>query len=369
MAVKVEATREENKMAAITLKKLRKSYGELQVIHDIDIDIASGEFLVLVGPSGCGKSTLLRMIAGLEDISGGDLDIAGSKVNTLSPAERNIAMVFQDYALYPHMTVEDNMSFGLKMRGTAEAEIGRRVENAANVLKIKDFLKRRPAQLSGGQRQRVAMGRAIVREPAAFLFDEPLSNLDAALRVEMRLEIAKLHNRMKATTVYVTHDQIEAMTLADRIAVMNAGVVEQIGKPLDLYRKPASLFVARFIGSPTMNTIEASFSGDNTLTVLGRSIDATELTCDRSTKGDVIFGIRPEDLTSCSPEQAWFSGDIAVAERLGSQTYAYVEIGDTRMLTVELPRAVEISVGQKIHMRGDLGSVHIFDGSTGRRLN
>ncbi|ULJ75990.1 ABC transporter ATP-binding protein [Rhizobium gallicum] len=356
-------------MAAITLNKIRKSYGELQVIHDIDIDIASGEFLVLVGPSGCGKSTLLRMIAGLEDISGGELAIGGTKVNTLSPAERNIAMVFQDYALYPHMSVEDNMSFGLKMRGATPDEIDRRVENAANILKITDFLKRRPAQLSGGQRQRVAMGRAIVREPAAFLFDEPLSNLDAALRVEMRLEIAKLHNRMKATTVYVTHDQVEAMTLADRIVVMNAGVVEQIGKPLDLYRKPASLFVARFIGSPTMNTIAAPWTDDNRLSVLGRSIDVAAVAGERSVASSVTFGIRPEDLVGCSPEDAWFSGEVAVAERLGSQTYAYVEIGDARMLAVELPRDTGITVGEKIHLRGNPASIHLFNTSTGRRVN
>ena len=368
MAVKVKIDLGGDQMAAITLKKIRKSYGELQVIHDIDIDIASGEFLVLVGPSGCGKSTLLRMIAGLEDISGGELAIAGSKVNTLSPSERNIAMVFQDYALYPHMTVEDNMSFGLKMRGTAQDEIGRRVENAANVLKITDFLKRRPAQLSGGQRQRVAMGRAIVREPAAFLFDEPLSNLDASLRVEMRLEIAKLHNRMKATTVYVTHDQVEAMTLADRIAVMNAGVVEQIGKPLDLYRQPASLFVARFIGSPTMNTIDAAFGDGNTITVLGRQIEVAEYAGERRA-ASIVFGIRPEDLTSCSSEEAWFSGEVVVAERLGSQTYAYVEIGDTRMLTVELPRDADITVGEKLHVTGHSRTIHLFDKATGRRLN
>ena len=355
-------------MAAITLKKIRKSYGELQVIHDIDIDIAGGEFLVLVGPSGCGKSTLLRMIAGLEDISGGELAIAGSKVNTLSPSERNIAMVFQDYALYPHMTVEENMSFGLKMRDTAQDEIGRRVENAANVLKITDFLKRRPAQLSGGQRQRVAMGRAIVREPAAFLFDEPLSNLDASLRVEMRLEIAKLHNRMKATTVYVTHDQVEAMTLADRIAVMNAGVVEQIGKPLDLYRRPESLFVARFIGSPTMNTIDAAFGDGDSIAVLGRHIEVAEYAGERRA-GSIVLGIRPEDLTNCSPGEAWFSGEVVVAERLGSQTYAYVEIGDTRMLTVELPRDADITVGEKLHVTGHSRTIHLFDKATGRRLN
>lgn len=356
-------------MATIALNKICKSYGELQVIHDIDLDIASGEFLVLVGPSGCGKSTLLRMIAGLEDISGGDLHIGGSRVNTLTPAERNIAMVFQDYALYPHMTVADNMSFGLKMRGMEEGEISRRVENAANVLKITDFLQRRPAQLSGGQRQRVAMGRAIVREPAAFLFDEPLSNLDASLRVEMRLEIAKLHNQMKATTVYVTHDQVEAMTLADRIAVMNAGVVEQIGTPLDLYRKPGSLFVARFIGSPTMNTIEASFVDNNTIRVLGRPVSGVEKNSDYTTANAVTLGIRPEDLTICSPEDAWFSGEIAVAERLGSQTYVYVEIGDTRMLTAELPRGDDVTVGEKIHLRGNPGAIHLFDKSTGRRLN
>ncbi|NKK69546.1 ABC transporter ATP-binding protein [Rhizobium leguminosarum] len=356
-------------MAGITLNKIRKSYGELRVIHDIDIDIASGEFLVLVGPSGCGKSTLLRMIAGLEDITGGELAIGGTTVNTLSPAERNIAMVFQDYALYPHMTVEENMSFGLKMRGATPDVIGRRVENAANVLKIKDFLKRRPAQLSGGQRQRVAMGRAIVREPAAFLFDEPLSNLDAALRVEMRLEIAKLHNRMKATTVYVTHDQVEAMTLADRIVVMNAGAVEQIGKPLELYRKPASLFVARFIGSPTMNTITASWTDENRLDLLGRSIDMTAAAGKSGLAGPVTFGIRPEDLVSCAPEDAWFSGEVAVAERLGSQTYAYVEIGDDRVLTVELARDTDIAIGEKIHLRSNPGSIHLFDNSTGRRVN
>ena len=225
MSVKSEISIWEEHVAGIELKRIQKSYGSLKVIHDIDVDIRSGEFLVLVGPSGCGKSTLLRMIAGLEEISGGDLIIDGARVNELAPAERNIAMVFQDYALYPHMTVRENMSFGLKMRGEKDDQISGRVGQAADVLKIADYLERRPGQLSGGQRQRVAMGRAIVREPAAFLFDEPLSNLDAALRVEMRLEIAKLHNRMKATTVYVTHDQVEAMTLADRIVVMNGGVV------------------------------------------------------------------------------------------------------------------------------------------------
>ncbi|MCM2474352.1 sn-glycerol-3-phosphate ABC transporter ATP-binding protein UgpC [Rhizobium sp. CG5] len=355
-------------VSAISLKRIRKSYGALQVIHDVDIDIASGEFLVLVGPSGCGKSTLLRMIAGLEEISGGVLEIGDKVVNALPPSERDIAMVFQDYALYPHMTVRDNMAFGLKMRGESEETITKRVDRASDILKIGPFLDRRPAQLSGGQRQRVAMGRAIVREPAAFLFDEPLSNLDAALRIEMRLEIAKLHNRMKATTVYVTHDQVEAMTLADRIVVMNAGVVEQIGKPLDLYHRPASLFVARFIGSPTMNTIDASLS-DGTLTILGRSVALPESAAPGTGAKAVTLGLRPEDIVRCSAHEAWFSGEVAVAERLGSQTYCYVEIGHTRMLTVELPRDAEIRVGEQMHLRGVPDAIHLFDPKTGMRLN
>jgi multiple sugar transport system ATP-binding protein len=360
----------EDLVAGIALKKIRKSYGALQVIHDINIEIQSGEFLVLVGPSGCGKSTLLRMIAGLEEISGGELDIEGRTVNLLPPAERNIAMVFQDYALYPHMSVRENMSFGLKMRGGDDREIESRVGQAADVLKIRDYLDRRPAQLSGGQRQRVAMGRAIVREPAAFLFDEPLSNLDAALRVEMRLEIAKLHNRMKATTVYVTHDQVEAMTLADRIVVMNGGVVEQIGKPLDLYHNPSSLFVARFIGSPTMNTLPAEIASDGeSLKLLGKTA-AGSIPGARTLAGEeVTLGIRPEELTPCSPEQAWFSGELMVAERLGSQTYGYVEVGHSKMLTVEFPRDRDIAVGEMIHVKGNPERAHLFDAETGKRLN
>ncbi|GAB4065327.1 sn-glycerol-3-phosphate ABC transporter ATP-binding protein UgpC [Ancylobacter sonchi] len=358
-------------MSAIALKGVRKSYGDVQVIRSIDIEIESGEFLVLVGPSGCGKSTLLRMIAGLEEITGGDLVIAGTRVNALPPAQRDIAMVFQDYALYPHMSVEDNMSFGLKMRGANENEVGRRVEQAADILKLRDYLKRRPSQLSGGQRQRVAMGRAIVREPAAFLFDEPLSNLDAALRVEMRLEIAKLHSRMKATTVYVTHDQVEAMTLADRIVVMNAGHVEQIGAPLQLYHKPATLFVARFIGSPTMNTlpgVAAVSPGGTALKVLQGTIALQQ---EASIRDDqpIVLGVRPEDLSLCGEGEAWFAGEIAVAERLGSQTYAYVDIGHTRMLTIECPRDAEIHVGDKVNVRGNAAKLHIFDEATGQRLN
>ncbi|WP_256465734.1 ABC transporter ATP-binding protein [Shinella sedimenti] len=354
-------------MAGIALKEIRKSYGNLKVIHDIDIDIQSGEFLVLIGPSGCGKSTLLRMIAGLEEITGGELNIDGKVVNLLPPAERNIAMVFQDYALYPHMSVRENMSFGLKMRGNKDADISGRVQHAAEILKITDYLERRPAQLSGGQRQRVAMGRAIVREPAAFLFDEPLSNLDAALRVEMRLEIAKLHNRMKATTVYVTHDQVEAMTLADRIVVMNGGVVEQIGKPLDLYHNPASLFVARFIGSPTMNTLPATLSG-GALQILGRTIKFEGAAGVANDGRSVVVGLRPEDIAQCSPDEAWFSGELVVAECLGSQTYGYIEIGHSKMLSVEFPRNSKLEVGQTLHFRGNPESVHLFDAKTEKRL-
>ena len=357
-------------MTAISLKQIRKSYGSLQVIHDVDIDIASGEFLVLVGPSGCGKSTLLRMIAGLEEISGGTLDIGGRIMNDLPPAERDIAMVFQDYALYPHMSVHENMAFGLKMRGADAAGIEKRVSQAADVLKIEPFLERRPAQLSGGQRQRVAMGRAIVREPAAFLFDEPLSNLDAALRVEMRLEIAKLHNRMKATTVYVTHDQVEAMTLADRIVVMNGGVVEQIGAPLELYHRPASLFVARFIGSPTMNTVPAEvLSPNGMVAVLGKTIALQNAGYAALPKGQIVLGIRPEDFTRCTAEEGWFSGELVVAERLGSQTYGYVEVGHSRMLSVEFPRDTAIAVGETIHVRGDMAHIHLFSQETGRRMD
>lgn len=360
-------------MTAISLKQIKKLYGTVPVIHGVDIDIASGEFLVLVGPSGCGKSTLLRMIAGLEEISAGELKIGDKVVNALPPSDRDIAMVFQDYALYPHMSVEENMAFGLKMRSESLSEIDRRVTGAADVLKLQDYLERRPGQLSGGQRQRVAMGRAIVRRPKAFLFDEPLSNLDAALRVEMRLEIAKLHRRMKATTVYVTHDQVEAMTLADRIVVMNAGEVEQIGHPLDLYGKPASLFVARFIGSPTMNTFPVSVvesAGNNIIVELpaGRTTIKSQNGLSEAAR-TITFGIRPEDLTVCDAGQAWFSGEMVVVERLGSQTFGYLDAGTEKLITVEFPRTAEVQVGDRISVKGDSSNVHLFDSEKGQRIN
>jgi ABC-type sugar transport system ATPase subunit len=271
------------------------------------------------------------------------------------------------------MSVEENMAFGLKMRSEPTDEIDRRVTSAADILKLQDYLERRPAQLSGGQRQRVAMGRAIVRRPKAFLFDEPLSNLDAALRVEMRLEIAKLHRRMQATTVYVTHDQVEAMTLADRIVVMNAGDVEQIGHPLDLYRKPASLFVARFIGSPTMNTFPVRVvesASNNVVVQLPAGRTALHILAGSSeAAGTITFGIRPEDLTVCDAGQAWFSGELVVVERLGSQTFGYLDAGTEKLITVEFPRTAEVHVGDRISVKGDSSHVHLFDGETGQRIN
>ena len=358
-------------MSSIVLERLCKSFGTARVIHDVDLAIASGEFIVLVGPSGCGKSTLLRMIAGLEEITSGAVSIDGRVINDLAPAERNIAMVFQDYALYPHMSVAENMAFGLKMRKTSEAEIARRVAAAADLLKLGALLDRRPAQLSGGQRQRVAMGRAIVRAPEAFLFDEPLSNLDAALRVELRFEIARLHRRMAATTIYVTHDQVEAMTLADRIVVMNAGRVEQIGRPMDLYERPHSLFVARFIGSPTMNTLTCTVEATDGAAWL--RADRVRIPLDRAdlraaVGSNVVVGLRPEDLAPTDPASAWFTGEAAMVERLGSHTFVHLDIGGDRLVTVELPRSTDIALGDRLALTGDPQRLHAFDPATGRRL-
>ena len=359
-------------MSAIALQNIRKTYGSVEVIHSASLEIESGEFIVLVGPSGCGKSTLLRMVAGLEDISGGELFIAGKPVGHLPPAERNIAMVFQDYALYPHMSVKENMGFGLKMRDTAAAEIDNQVGQAADILKLDELLERKPAQLSGGQRQRVAMGRAIVRHPDAFLFDEPLSNLDAALRVEMRLEIARLHRRMRATTLYVTHDQVEAMTLADRIVVMNKGHMEQVGAPMDLYLRPETLFVARFIGSPTMNTptLKARPAAGDGISIALPGESLTLPVSRRLSGSEVVFGIRPEDLLVVDGADAtgWFSGEISMVERLGSQTFGYLdtEIG---MITVQFPRGSTVATGDRVSVAGDPAHVHLFDPQSGQRLS
>ena len=298
-------------MATISLKDIKKSFGKTDVIHGVSVDIEDGEFIVIVGPSGCGKSTLLRMIAGLETVSSGEVHIDGKLVNELEPMDRDIAMVFQNYALYPHMTVEDNMGYGLKIAGRPKAEIAERVQDAAKLLQLEPYLKRRPRELSGGQRQRVAMGRAIVRKPAVFLFDEPLSNLDAKLRVQMRLEIKQLQRRLGVTALYVTHDQVEAMTLADRMIVMNGGWADQIGAPLDVYANPATDFVAGFIGSPPTNFIDAGAAGQ---------------------PGEKL-GIRPEHI-EITQEGARLSGEVLYCEALGAETLVHVRVADGDVMTV-----------------------------------
>ena len=290
-------------MGAIRLEKVRKAFGEAVIIPELDLDIQDGEFVVFVGPSGCGKSTLLRLIAGLEDVTSGDITIDGTNATELPPAKRRLAMVFQSYALYPHMSVRKNIAFPLKMAGMDKAEIDKRVSNAAKILNLDNYIDRRPGQLSGGQRQRVAMGRAIVREPAAFLFDEPLSNLDAALRVGMRLEISELHQRLKTTMIYVTHDQVEAMTMADKIVVLHAGHIEQVGSPLELYSRPRNTFVAGFIGSPKMNLLTGAEA---------RKHDAATI------------GVRPEHIALSTSEGTW-KGTVKVSEHLGSDTFLHVE--------------------------------------------
>ena len=308
-------------MATIDLDNVHKSFGNTDVIHGVSIEIAEGELIVIVGPSGCGKSTLLRMVAGLEDVTEGEIRIGGRRVNELEPVDRNIAMVFQNYALYPHMNVFDNMAYGLKIAKTPKPEIEERVGAAAKMLQLEEYLKRRPRELSGGQRQRVAMGRAIVRQPAVFLFDEPLSNLDAKLRVQMRLEIKALQRDLGITSLYVTHDQVEAMTLADRMIVMNAGVAEQIGTPLDVYRNPQTQFVAGFIGSPAMNFFLSGLVGD------------AEGSAPRPA-GATALGVRPEHAEICSPDAALMSGRVAYTEALGSETLIHLELESSEAFTV-----------------------------------
>ncbi len=327
-------------MGRIQLKSVTKSFGDVQVIPPLDLTIEDGEFTVFVGPSGCGKSTLLRLIAGLEDITSGSIDIDGADATDVPPAKRGLAMVFQSYALYPHMTVRKNIAFPLRMAKLDQAEIDKRVEGAASVLNLTDYLDRRPGQLSGGQRQRVAIGRAIVREPAAFLFDEPLSNLDAALRVGMRLEISELHKRLATTMIYVTHDQVEAMTMADKIVVLQAGVIEQVGSPLELYRTPRNLFVAGFIGSPKMNFIEGEEAAKH---------------------GAQTIGIRPEHITVSESGGTW-SGVVGVSEHLGSDTFFHIhETGLAETITVRSDGEVGFRHGDRIHLTPRSDVIHRFD--------
>jgi multiple sugar transport system ATP-binding protein len=316
-------------MAGLELKELRKSYGEVEVIKSVDLDVSHGEFVVFVGPSGCGKSTLLRMIAGLEDITGGELWIGDKICNEVEPRDRGIAMVFQNYALYPHMTVYDNIGFGLKLAKTPKDVRDAKIWEAARILKMEHLLERKPGQLSGGQRQRVAIGRAIVRQPEVFLFDEPLSNLDAALRVDTRMEIAKLHQDLGATMIYVTHDQVEAMTLADKIVVLNAGVVQQVGSPIELYQHPANLFVAGFIGSPKMNLLKAKIDavGTNSVTVSGKDVALIEVPAETAglrVEDEITIGVRPQVLALRNDGS--LVGRIVLVERLGSETNVSVEL-------------------------------------------
>lgn len=344
-------------MADVSLRQVRKSYGALEVVHGVDLDIKSGEFVVFVGPSGCGKSTLLRMIAGLEPISGGEISIGGKVVNDVPSPQRGIAMVFQSYALYPHMSVYENMAFGLKLVKTPKEEVDQRVREAARILQIEDYLDRMPKALSGGQRQRVAIGRAIVRNPKVFLFDEPLSNLDASLRAQTRVEIAKLHDTLDATMIYVTHDQVEAMTLADRIVVLNSGRIEQVGSPLELYRSPVNTFVAGFIASQRMNFIPVTPESG------GLRLGASRLLSFAGTDTAKVrtLGIRPEHLTLASPETAHLSGKLAVIEQFGEYALAYVELPDGEMVTIKLDGAPDLQLHQEMHIGVPEGEVHLFD--------
>ncbi|WP_333834473.1 ABC transporter ATP-binding protein [Rubrimonas sp.] len=348
-------------MSGIALRGVEKAYGPVKVIHGVDISVEPGEFVVMVGPSGCGKSTLLRMIAGLEEITAGEIAIGGRVVNDVHPKDRDIAMVFQNYGLYPHMTVAQNMGFALRMRGEARAEIDARVRRAADILGLDQFLTRKPGQLSGGQRQRVAMGRAIVRDPAAFLFDEPLSNLDAKLRVVMRGEIKALHRRLGATTVYVTHDQIEAMTMADRIVVMNHGVVQQFGAPLELYDRPANLFVAGFIGSPAMNLIEGVATEDGALRAAGGALPLpTRIAAGRR----VALGARPEHLTLAD---GGFVATVTQIEPTGAETHVRADFGGQE-ITAALRDRPALEIGDTVRLWAQPERLHLFDAETGARL-
>jgi len=360
-------------LATLELKGVRKSYGKVDVVHGIDLSIDSGDFCVFVGPSGCGKSTLLRMIAGLESITGGEVLIEGDVVNHITAAKRGLAMVFQSYALYPHMTVRSNLSFGLENLNTPKSEIKSRVDEAARMLQIEELLKRRPGQLSGGQRQRVAIGRAVVREPKIFLFDEPLSNLDAELRVAMRGEIASLHQRLGNTMVYVTHDQVEAMTMADKIAVIRAGVVEQYGKPLDIYNNPVNKFVAGFIGSPRMNFLEAHVaSRDSTHTVVSTpegsaiTLDSNKVVAEPNQRLNI--GIRANHLEVVNSEAGDFVMEVISTEQLGGETYLYGNIGQNSSFTVHLPGQVNIERGESIGVVLRKSETQLFDLDSGTSL-
>ena len=353
-------------MTALKFGNLKKSYGELEVLHGIDLQIEAGELIVFVGPSGCGKSTLLRMIAGLEDITSGTLEFDGTVVNDLSPLDRGIAMVFQSYALYPHMTVYDNMAFGLKLARLGKSEIDSRVRGVAEILQLGSYLDRFPKHLSGGQRQRVAIGRAIVRDPKVFLFDEPLSNLDAALRVATRIEIAKLHERLsKATMIYVTHDQVEAMTLADRIVILNQGQIEQVGTPMQLYHDPQNLFVARFIGSPAMNILACTVDAKGEITLPdGYKVKPASGLPELAAGVDISLGVRPEDLAIVPEGEGMLHGVVSLVEQLGE--FQLVYIGEEPLIA-KVGGTTKVRKGDRIHLAAPADRIHFF-GVDGRAL-
>jgi multiple sugar transport system ATP-binding protein len=350
-------------MATVDIRNVRKAFGSVEVLHGVSVDIADSEFVVLVGPSGCGKSTLLRMIAGLENITSGEIAIGNRVVNTLPPKDRDVAMVFQNYALYPHMTVFDNMAFSLKLAKAPAAIMDREVLRAAQILGLEQLLHRYPRQLSGGQRQRVAMGRAIVRNPQVFLFDEPLSNLDAKLRVQMRSEIKALHQRLKVTTVYVTHDQIEAMTMADKIVVMNSGVIEQAGPPLDLYDRPANIFVAGFIGSPAMNVLDGQIVDGHFQAKDGMQWALPERRS-ASVGAPILYGIRPEHLRL---DQQGMPANVVLVEPTGSETQVQLRVGE-RPITAAFRERITARPGETLRVAPDPAHIHLFDQSTGLRL-
>jgi len=356
-------------MASIHIEGARKSYGNYEVLHGVDLSVQDGEFIVLVGPSGCGKSTLLRMIAGLEEITAGTIRIGDTIVNDRPPKDRDIAMVFQSYALYPHMSVAENMAYSLRLRKTPRARVAEIVAATARILGLEALLKRRPRALSGGQRQRVAMGRAIVRQPKAFLFDEPLSNLDARLREQMRTEIRKLHRDLKATSVYVTHDQIEAMTMADRIVAMNAGIVQQVGSPLEIYDRPANMFVASFIGSPAMNFLQGTYQVEDGRAFV-RSRDGSETAVAplaASSGQDVVLGVRPEHVRLAPTEPQASEAIVDLVEPMGLATLVHVTAGRDllRIYTLDRPR---LRIGERTRIALDSQRLHVFDAATERRL-
>ncbi|MCX7301890.1 MAG: ABC transporter ATP-binding protein [Rhodobacterales bacterium] len=355
-------------MGAVTLTGVRKLFGTMEVIKGIDLAIADRELVVFVGPSGCGKSTLLRMIAGLEDVDYGAIEIAGRDVTELAPALRGVAMVFQNYALYPHMTAYDNMAYGLRRAGLAGAEVDKRVRATAAMLQITELLPRRPKAMSGGQRQRVAIGRAIVRNPEVFMFDEPLSNLDAALRVEMRSQIARLHRELQATMIFVTHDQVEAMTLADRIVVLNGGRIEQVGTPREVYHRPANIFVAGFIGSPAMNLLPANLHRGAALELgWGTRVTWTAAVPALPDNAPVTLGVRPERVSLCDAARAQASGEVTLAEHLGDETILHLKVSDGVSLTVKAGGDVAALVGDRLHVAFDLAGACLF-GPDGRRI-